>query len=144
MLKQTVYICALMANSDPNDIRWKAVEKLLLIHPWLYSPLLGPGLFFSFVIFLYTDGRTPWTSDQPVASQLPIQRKTHKQKKCIQRHPCLELDSNPGSERSSAGRQLMPQPARHGDRRWKGNLGIISVSRVTDIRHPCTRLAQIW
>jgi hypothetical protein len=33
------------------------------IHQWLYSPLLGLGLFFSFVIFLYTDGRTPWTSD---------------------------------------------------------------------------------
>jgi hypothetical protein len=37
----------------------------------LYSPLLGPGLFFSFVIFFYTVGRTPWTSDQPVLRPLP-------------------------------------------------------------------------
>jgi hypothetical protein len=27
-------------------------EYDLFIHQWLYSPLLGPGLFFSFVIFL--------------------------------------------------------------------------------------------
>jgi hypothetical protein len=29
------------------------------IHQWLYRLLLGPGLSFSFVIFFYTDGRTP-------------------------------------------------------------------------------------
>jgi hypothetical protein len=30
---------------------------------WLYSPLLGLGHFFSFLI-LHTVGRTPWTGDQ--------------------------------------------------------------------------------
>jgi hypothetical protein len=34
------------------------------------------GLFFSFTIFFYTDGRTPWTGDQPVARPLPTHRTT--------------------------------------------------------------------
>jgi hypothetical protein len=42
------------------------------VHQWLYRPLLGPGLFFSFVIF-YAKSRTLWTSDQPVARPLPTQ-----------------------------------------------------------------------
>jgi hypothetical protein len=40
---------------------------------WFYSPLLGLGRFFSFLI-LYTVGRTPWTGDQSVARPLPIHR----------------------------------------------------------------------
>jgi hypothetical protein len=43
---------------------------------WFYSNLLGPGLFFSFVIFFYTDGRAPWTRDQPAARPLPKHRTT--------------------------------------------------------------------
>jgi hypothetical protein len=46
------------------------------IHQWLYIFLLGPGLFLGFVIFFYTDGRTPWTRDQPVARPLPTHRTT--------------------------------------------------------------------
>jgi hypothetical protein len=44
-------------------------------YQWPYSPLLGPGRFFSFVI-RYTVGRTPWTGDQPVARPLPTHRTT--------------------------------------------------------------------
>jgi hypothetical protein len=36
---------------------------------WVYSPLLDLGCFFNF-LSLYTDGRTPWTGDQPVARPL--------------------------------------------------------------------------
>jgi hypothetical protein len=61
------------------------------IHQWLYSPLLGPGLFLEFVIFFYTKGMTPWTSDQPVARPLPT---TQIQNKRTHRHPYLEWDSN--------------------------------------------------
>jgi hypothetical protein len=61
-----------------------------IIHQWPYSPLLGPGFFFSFVIFFYKDGRTLWTSDQPVARPLPTHRTTQTQNKCTNRHPCLE------------------------------------------------------
>jgi hypothetical protein len=55
----------------------------LSIYLWLYSPLLGLGRFFSFLI-LYTVGRTPWTGDQPVARPLPIHRTTQKQNKLTQ------------------------------------------------------------
>jgi hypothetical protein len=80
------------------------------IHQWLYSPLLGLGLFFSFVIFFYTVGRTPWTSDQPVARPLPTRRTTQTQNTRKQyRHPCLEWDSNPRSQSSSERTQFMPQ-----------------------------------
>jgi hypothetical protein len=79
------------------------------IHQWLYSPLLGPGLFFSSVIFFYTDGRTPWTSDQPTQARClhTVQRKHG-----INRHLCLEWDSNPRSQCSTERRQFMPQIAR--------------------------------
>jgi hypothetical protein len=42
-------------------------------HQWLYSLLLGPGLFFRFVI-RYTVDRTPCTGDQSVARPLPTHR----------------------------------------------------------------------
>jgi hypothetical protein len=57
------------------------------IHQWLYSLLLGPDLFFSFVIFLYTDGRTPWMGDQPVVRPLPTHRTTQTHNKRTHRHP---------------------------------------------------------
>jgi hypothetical protein len=63
--------------------------------------LLDLGRFFSFLI-LYTFGRTPWTGDQPFARPLPTHRING------HRHPCLEWDSNPRSQRSSEGRQYMP------------------------------------
>jgi hypothetical protein len=33
---------------------------IIILFLWLYSPLLGPGRFFSLLI-LYTVGMTPWT-----------------------------------------------------------------------------------
>jgi hypothetical protein len=51
---------------------------------WLFQPIQGPGLLFSSVI-LFTDGRTPWASDQLVARPLPkhgttqTQNNTHTQ-----------------------------------------------------------------
>jgi hypothetical protein len=46
-------------------------------HPW------NASTHFSFLI-LYTVGRTPWTSDQPVARPLPKHRTTQTQNKCRQ------------------------------------------------------------
>jgi hypothetical protein len=71
------------------------------------SPLLGLSLFFSFVIFFYIDGKTPWTNDQPVARPLPTHGTTQTQIKSTHRHPCLEWDSNPRFQRSSERRQFM-------------------------------------
>jgi hypothetical protein len=47
----------------------------LFVQPW---PLL------QFSNLFYADGRTPWTSDQPVARPLPIHRTTQTQNKGIQ------------------------------------------------------------
>jgi hypothetical protein len=55
----------------------------LFIHQWLYSPLLGHVRFFSFVI-LYTDCRTPWTGDQPVARPISTHRTAQTQNKRTQ------------------------------------------------------------
>jgi hypothetical protein len=49
---------------------------------WFYGPL-DLGRFFSSLI-LYTDGRTPWASDQSVARPLPTHRTTQTQNKRIQ------------------------------------------------------------
>jgi hypothetical protein len=43
---------------------------------------VGPGPFFSFII-IFTDGRTPWASDQLVARPLPKYRTTQTQNKHI-------------------------------------------------------------
>jgi hypothetical protein len=67
--------------------------------------LLDIGRFFAFLIlrvYEYTFSRIPWTGDQPVARSLPTHRIN------AHRHPCLEWDSNPRSQRSSERRQFMP------------------------------------
>jgi hypothetical protein len=64
------WVCS---RADLNAI----VKKYFIrsfIHQWLYSPLLGSGLFLNSVIFFYTDVRTPWTSDQSAARRLPTHR----------------------------------------------------------------------
>jgi hypothetical protein len=55
----------------------------LCIYIWLYSPLLDLGQFFNFLI-VYTEGRTPRTSDQPVARPLPAHRITQTENKFTQ------------------------------------------------------------
>jgi hypothetical protein len=56
----------------------KLLHLILLL--WLYSALLDLGRFFRFLI-LHTVGRTPCTSDQPVARPLPTQRTTQTRNK---------------------------------------------------------------
>jgi hypothetical protein len=57
-------------------------SRFVYLSIWPYSPL-ELGRYFSFLI-LYTAGRTPWTSDQPVAMQLPKHRTTQTQNKRTQ------------------------------------------------------------
>jgi hypothetical protein len=76
---------------------------------WLLQPLQDPGLFFSSIVIFYTEDRTPWTSDKPVARPLLIHRTTQTQNKHIHRHPCFEWDSNRRSQRSSERRQFIPE-----------------------------------
>jgi hypothetical protein len=58
------------------------------------SRISGPPLTHTY-IHTYTDGRTPWTSDQPVARPLPTHRITQKQNKRTHKHPYLECDFEP-------------------------------------------------
>jgi hypothetical protein len=67
-----------------------------------------PWSLLQFRNLFYTDCRIPWTSDQPVARQLPTQRTTQTHKKHTYRHPCLEWDSIPRSQCSNERRQFMP------------------------------------
>jgi hypothetical protein len=69
---------------------------------------VGPWPLLQFLNLCYTDGRTPWTSDQPLSRPLPKYRTTETQNKPTRRHLCLELDSNPRSQCSSGRRQFMP------------------------------------
>jgi hypothetical protein len=65
------------------------------------APFVGPWPLPQFRNLFYTVGRTPWTSDQPVARPLPTHGTTQTQTKRPHRHPCLEWDSNPRSQYSS-------------------------------------------
>jgi hypothetical protein len=78
-----------MASSRKNTVFWDMTTCSSLVHVYQHSflhdtvngaiyvygcsALVGLGRIFSFLI-LYTDGKTPWTSDQPVARPLPIHR----------------------------------------------------------------------
>jgi hypothetical protein len=83
-----------------------------LFFQWLLEPLQGPGLFFSSVIFFYTEDRNPWTSDKRIARLLPMHGTTQTQNESIHRHPYFEWDSNRRSQRPSEWRQFMPLTTR--------------------------------
>jgi hypothetical protein len=83
-----------------------------IVQQWLCSPLLGPGLFFSFVIFFLTQsvgllGRVISPSQGPY-----LHTEQHKHRINSHRHLCLEWDSNPRSQRSIERKQFVPQTAR--------------------------------
>jgi hypothetical protein len=62
------------------------------IHHWFYNPLLGPGLFFSFVIiFAQTVGLLGRVISPSQGRYLYTGQ--HKQNKRTHRHPCLEWDN---------------------------------------------------
>jgi hypothetical protein len=61
--------------------------------------------YFSLLILV---SRTPWTNDQPLARPLP----THKHIINADKHPCLDLDSNPRSQCSRELRHFIPETAR--------------------------------
>jgi hypothetical protein len=72
--------------------------------------LLDLDHLFSFLI-LYAVSRTPWTGISPSQGRY-LHTEQRKHKINAHRHPCLEWDSNPQSQRSSERRQFMPQTAR--------------------------------
>jgi hypothetical protein len=72
------------------------------------QPFVGPWPLVQLRNLFYTDGRTPWTSDQPFARPLPTHKTTQTQNKRTHRHPCLGWDSNPRYQLSTERRQFMP------------------------------------
>jgi hypothetical protein len=72
------------------------------------QPFVGLWSLLQFHNPFYTVGRTPWTSDQPVARPLLTHRTTPTQNKRTHRRPCLEWNSNPRPQRPSERRQFMP------------------------------------
>jgi hypothetical protein len=86
-----------------------AYMKQFFIHSsTALQPFVGPWPLLQFRNLFYTVGRTTWTGDQSVARPLPTHRTTQIQNKRTHRHPCLEWDSNPRSQRPSDRRQFMP------------------------------------
>jgi hypothetical protein len=73
--------------------------------------LLGPGLFFSFVIFFIQKVGTPWMRGHPVARPQPTHRTTQTQNRRTHRHSYLEWVLNPQSQCLSERKQFMPQTA---------------------------------
>jgi hypothetical protein len=63
-----------------SNLTWQHSFIHSFIQQWLYSPLLDPGRFFSFVA-LNTAATTPQTRDQPVARPLPTYRTARTQNK---------------------------------------------------------------
>jgi hypothetical protein len=90
----------------------------------------GPWHLVQLHNHLYTDGRTPWTSDQPVTRPLPKHRATQTQNKLIHipnihDNPCLEWDSNQRSKRPSERRQFMPRTVCYCDRHCRYHMPAI-------------------
>jgi hypothetical protein len=80
------------------------------IHQWLYSYLLGPGLFFSFVIFFTQILGLLGLVISPSQGRC-LHAGQHKHRTYAYTE-CLQWDSNPQLQRSSERRQFMPYTAR--------------------------------
>jgi hypothetical protein len=59
------------------------------------QPFVGPWPRLQFRNYFYTDGRTPWIGDQPVARTLPTHKTTKTSNKSTHRHPCLRVRIEP-------------------------------------------------
>jgi hypothetical protein len=75
------------------------------IHQSLYSPLLGPGLFFSFVIFFT---QTVGLLGQVISPSQGRYLHIGQYNKRTYRHPRFEWDSKPRYQRSNERRHFMP------------------------------------
>jgi hypothetical protein len=105
----------------------------LFIHSFINgsTALVGPRPLLRFRNLFYTNGRSPWTSDQPVARPLHTHRTTQTRHKCTQTSmPWMGFEpTNPASEDSSCLR-----PCGHCDRRIQPLYSFISgqLSRYSD------------
>jgi hypothetical protein len=94
----------IIASHSTNTWRTSYIFLHLFHSSLALQPFLASGLFFSFVIFLYTDDRTTLTSDQPVARPLHAQRTTQTELtntqisiKWVRFEPTISLLTDPNS-----------------------------------------------
>jgi hypothetical protein len=83
----------------------EGIIYILSLFLWLYSPL-DLGRFFSFLIHTKS-AELPGRRISPSQSHY-LHTEQHKYRINAHRHPCLEWDSNPRSQCSSAPRRFMP------------------------------------
>jgi hypothetical protein len=106
--------------SDGHDVLMGQLCSLLLLFSssaycclillWLYSPLLGPGHFFSFII-CETQSVGLFGRRISPSQGRHLHTGQHKHRINAYMHPCLEWDSNPRSQLSSERRKFMPYTA---------------------------------
>jgi hypothetical protein len=81
-----IVICSLLVRTwwgpkynTMHRIRFLSLNKTYLLVIWRLQPIWGLGLLLrgSLILYLWTIGRTPWMSDQPVARPLPTQDNTN-------------------------------------------------------------------
>jgi hypothetical protein len=94
------------------------------VHSFIHSsmaqqPLVGPWLLLEFHDRFYTNGRTPWTSDQPVARPLPIHRTIQTQNKHTDIHALSGIRTHNPSVRANEDSSCL-RPRRHCDRPEEG------------------------
>jgi hypothetical protein len=87
------------------------------IHYFIHSSMalqhfVGPWLLLQFRNLFYTDGRTPWTSDQPAARPLPTHRTTQNKRTDI--HALSAIRTHDPSNRASED-SLCLRPRSHCD-----------------------------
>jgi hypothetical protein len=108
-------------HSPPPSAEVKNEQELYLLFPQAPPWRVAGQLFFFYFLQSLTDlgrltysyldnGRTPLTSDQPVARPLPTQDNTTQ--KDADKHPCLERDSNPRSQQPTV---QDPRPRPYGN-----------------------------
>jgi hypothetical protein len=71
-------------GSDVGFFRAPGVWMTFIHSSVALQPFVGPWPLLQFHNLFYTDGRTPWTSDQPLARPLPKHRTTQTQNKRTQ------------------------------------------------------------
>jgi hypothetical protein len=111
LLRTSYHSCPNILLSSQNVVsysirRWNSIFIHSFIHQWLYSPMLGPGLFLNLIIFFaQTVGLLGRGISPPQGRYLHTGQYKHRINSHI--HPCLKWVSNTRSQVSSGRRHFM-------------------------------------
>jgi hypothetical protein len=80
------------------------------------QPFVGPWPLLQFVMFFYTNGRIPWTGNQPVARPVPTQRTAkHRNSTHTHKEPCFLVGFKPTIPAFERAKTCL-RPRGHNDR----------------------------